>query len=204
MTQSILIRKEPRVLIIEDEPRLRELLSRAIAGWGFETATARSGEESLRVMAESPCDIALLDLNLPGMSGLECLERLRTQAPHLQSIVLTGFASLEAAQKAIHLDVVEFLTKPCHLGELERALDRAIRRLPALEPALPSLDDDPNEPTPASHSGVKLEDVERQHILDMLQRNGGNRTATAIELGISRRTLYYKLGEYQRQGFTIG
>lgn len=205
MTAAVrLAKKNPRVLIVEDEPRLRELLTRAIAGWGFDAVSARSGEESLRVIAETPCDVALLDLNLPGMDGLQCLKQLRARAPHLQPIILTGFASLEAARQAIHLDVVEFLTKPCHLGELERALDRAIRRIPG-DPLHPPLDQIEPLPAPATASaGGTLDDMERRHILDTLHRNGGNRTATAIELGISRRTLYYKLGDYQRRGFPIG
>ena len=71
----------------------------------------------------------MLDLNLPGEGGIEFFKKLRDRLPRVQGIVLTGFASLEAAREAIHLDVVEFLTKPCHLGELEQALDRAMRRL---------------------------------------------------------------------------
>src|SRR3954451_15656800 len=103
---------DPRVLIVEDEPRMRELLLRAVGGWGFEASAARSGEEALRQAAEHPPHIALLDLDLPGMSGLETFEQLRQKHPEVQAIVLTGVGSLEAARKAIHLDVVEFLTKP--------------------------------------------------------------------------------------------
>ena len=59
-------------------------------------------------------------------------------------------------------------------------------------------------PEPESDQPVQtLEDVEREHIISALRRNGGNRTATALELGISRRTLQYKLSEYQRQGFAV-
>src|SRR5215213_7478989 len=135
---------DPRVLIVEDEPRLRELLAHAIGGWGFEVAQARSGEEALRLAAEQPPDIALLDLNLPGIDGLETFRRLRERVGGVQGIVLTGFASLDAARQAIHLDVVEFLTKPAPLGELEQALDRALRRIvPAAPTVLPSDDDEP-------------------------------------------------------------
>ncbi|HXE53394.1 MAG TPA: response regulator [Tepidisphaeraceae bacterium] len=189
---------EARVVIVEDETRLRDLLTRAVTGWGFETAAARSGEEAIRLNEAKPFDIAILDLNLPGMEGLEALSRLRDKSPHLQAIVLTGFASIEAAKKAVHLDVVEFLTKPCHLGELEQAIDRALRRM---APTAPEIIDEPDLPPPAA--GATLEEVERQHILMALRRNNGNRTATAQELGISRRTLYYKLEEYQRQGFMV-
>lgn len=189
---------EARVLVVEDEVRLRDLLSRALTGWGFQTAVARGGEEALRLNDAQPFDIVILDLNLPGIDGLETLRRLRERSPHLQAIVLTGFASIESAKKAVHLDVVEFLTKPCHLGELEQALDRALRRM---APTPPTVLDKPDLPPPSE--GMTLDEVERQHILLALQRHSGNRTATANALGISRRTLYYKLEEYERQGFKV-
>lgn len=189
-------RPPTRLLIVEDEPRMRDLLQRAVANWGFEVATARSGEEAVRQMEADRADIVLLDLNLPGMDGLELLEKLRQKSSGIQAIVLTGFASIEAARQAVHLDVVEFLTKPCHLGDLEKAVDRAMRRLPPLYPAAA-------EQRVQDREGMTLQEVERQHILDALERNNGNRTATAAELGISRRTLYYKLDEYARQGFRV-
>jgi two-component system response regulator RegA len=189
---------EAKVLIVEDEMRLRDLLTRALAGWGFQTVVARSGEEALRLVDPQPVDIAILDLNLPGQDGLETLRRLRERMPNLQAIILTGFASIESAKQAVHLDVVEFLTKPCHLGELEQALDRALRRI---APTPPLVLDKPDLPPPTA--GMTLDEVERQHILRALQEHSGNRTATANALGISRRTLYYKLEEYQRQGFTV-
>jgi DNA-binding NtrC family response regulator len=188
---------EARVLVVEDESRMRELLHRAISGWGFEVSAARNGEEAIRLSDAHPFEIVLMDLNLPGIGGIETLQRLRAKTPHLQAIILTGFASIEAAKQAVHLDVVEFLTKPCHLGELEQALDRALRRM---SPTPPAVLDKPDLP-PATE-GMTLDEVERQHILMALRRNNGNRTATATALGISRRTLYYKLEEYERQGFT--
>jgi two-component system OmpR family response regulator len=187
---------EARVLVVEDESRLRDLLQRALTGWGFETISARSGEEAVRLSEGQPFDIAILDLNLPGIDGLETLRRLRERSEHLEAIVVTGFASIEAAKQAVHLEVVEFLTKPCHLGELEKALDRALRRM---APSVPAILDQPDLPPPTA--GMTLDEVERQHILAALLRNNGNRTATAQELGISRRTLYYKLDEYEKQGF---
>jgi DNA-binding NtrC family response regulator len=194
-------KSDPRVLIVEDEPRMRELLLRAVGGWGFEASVARSGEEAVRLAADEPPHIVLLDLDLPGISGLETFEKLRERNADLQGIVLTGFGSLDAARQAIHMDVVEFLTKPAPLGDLEHALDRAIRRLapstptPLIVPDL--LESQPPEP------GQTLAEVERRHILETLSRNNGNRTATATELGISRRTLYYKLAEYQKDGFVM-
>lgn len=188
-------RADTRVLVVEDEPRLRDLLHKAMTGWGFDTLAARSGEEALKIAEGQPLDVVLLDLNLPGMDGLDLLSSLRERSANLAAIVLTGFASVEAARQAVHLDVVEFLTKPCHLGELEQALDRALRKLPPPYPLAAG--------TAATTQSMTLHDLERQHILATLERNNGNRTATAMELGISRRTLYYKLDEYQKQGHRV-
>src|SRR5206468_4732972 len=96
--------------------------------WGFEVAAARSAEEGWRVAAQRPPDIVVLDLNLPGEGGMDFFRRLREKLPGVQGIVLTGFASIDAAKEAIHLDVVEFLTKPFHLGELEQELDDVDRK----------------------------------------------------------------------------
>ena len=189
-------RPDARVLVVEDEPRMRELLERAIRGWGFEASLARSAEEAMRRADAEPPDIVLLDLNLPGIDGMELLRRLRERFAAVQAIVLTGFASVDAAREAVHLDVVEFLTKPCHLGDLEKALDRALRRLPPPYPAAVGAG-------LSGREGVTLHELEREHILAALDRNNGNRTVTAAELGISRRTLYYKLEEYQKQGHKV-
>jgi DNA-binding NtrC family response regulator len=188
-----------RVLLVDDENRLREALARAIASWGFEVGEARTAEEAMRMMQARPFDVSILDLNLPGIGGIELFEKLREIYPRHQVIVLSGFGNLESARAAIRLDVVDFLEKPCHLGELEQSLHRATQRLkpatsaPPPEPAAPQKGED--NPT--------LQSVERQHILQSLSRNGGNRTATALELGISRRTLQYKLNEYAREGFEV-
>jgi DNA-binding NtrC family response regulator len=211
---------DPHVLIVEDEQRLRDLLLRSLTNWGFDATAARSAEEAMRHSDATPPDIVLLDLNLPGMDGMEFFTSLRRKRPDVQGIVLTGFATVEAAKQAVHMDMVEFLTKPCHLGEVEQALDRAVRRIaPPDPPILPDLESSPGRGSDANRRGPAegfdnddagadgpartLEEVEREHILSTLQRHDGNRTATASELGISRRTLYYKLTEYQKQGFEV-
>ena len=200
-----------QVLLVEDESRLREMLTRAIHEMGFVPTAAPQAEAALRLLeqrGERGFDILIVDLNLPGIGGMELLEQARSRWPLTQAIVLTGFGDLEAAKQAIRLDVVDFLSKPCPLGELEVALDRARnRRLKAAgvdpasvasakESAGPTGDDEPAE-TAAAPS---LEELEQRHILAVLEKNHGNRTATASELGISLRKLYYRLGQYQKQG----
>ncbi|MDB5326199.1 MAG: uncharacterized protein JWM57_1768 [Phycisphaerales bacterium] len=176
----------PSVLVVEDEPKLRDLIGEVLRGWGFAAIPAKSGEEALRLCESRVPDVLLLDLNLPGRSGLETCQALRELGVAAAAIVLTGYGDLAAAQRAIELGVVAFLTKPFRLGELEKALAKAWRR-----PTLAVADDGV---TPV----VRLDDVERRHILSVLDQQGGNRTATAKALGISRRTLQYRLAEYGR------
>jgi DNA-binding NtrC family response regulator len=207
------------VLVVEDEIRIRDMLGRALKEMGFHGTLVPTAEAGVRAMAGRAFDILILDLNLPGMGGIEFLEAVRRQNKDLQVIILTGFGDLEAARKAIHLDVIEFLTKPCALGDLEKALDRARKRrrekivggagVPTApsEPALQFETAPPKPPTTAvtlegagDAPAGSLEELEQKHILSVLQKHNGNRAATAAELGISLRKLYYRLGEYQKKG----
>lgn len=186
-----------RVLVVEDEKSVRDLLIRTAGEWGFVATPASSGEIGAKLNDAESFDIAILDLCLPGMNGIETLARLRQRSPNLQGIILTGSATVPAAKAAIHLGVVEFLTKPCNRGELERALDRARSRVINPVPLI-KCDDADEQPAAAS-----WEQVERQHILASIDRNSGDRALTARELGISRKTLYNKLKQYLRQGFPL-
>lgn len=180
------------VLVVDDENRLRDMLLRSTQEMGFRSVGARSAEQALRVLEQEPIDILLLDLNLPGQDGMQFLEQVQNREPRPQVIILTGFGTLEAARRAIRMDVVDFLTKPCPLDELEMALARASGRLQ-------------REPTPAAPTEAQvnpratLDELERAHILAALDRHDGNRAAAAAELGISERTLYYRLAQYGTQ-----
>ena len=189
---------EMKVLIVEDEPRLREVLLRAVRDMGFAPSGCRSGEEALRTLEADGHDIVMLDLNLPGMSGMEMLEQVRKRWPATQTVILTGYGDLDTAKRAIRLDAVDFLTKPCPLGEIEGALDRARQRVPRELPGSVAVAEAPAISDQAD--GRTMDVVERHHILAALDRHQGNRTAAAAELGISVRKLYYRLAEYERRG----
>lgn len=208
----------PSVLVVDDEQRLRDVLVRGIKQMGYDCIGSPTGEDGLRQMRDHARGVAIVDLNLPGMDGMQLFEKLRKGWPAIQVIVLTGFGDLDAAKNAIRLDVVDFLTKPTHLGELEEALSRAWRRIDDAagldavklpDPTPDDLDEDdeddhdseaPYEPAVSPKSGESLDDLERRHILDTLARHDGNRRDTADALGISLRTLYYRLSQYQKDG----
>lgn len=214
-----------QVLLVEDEPRLRDMLLRAIREMGFEVSRASSAEQALRLLDQRPHPVIIVDLNLPAASGMELIRTVRQRWPHVQPIILTGFGDLDAARQAIHLDVVDFLTKPCGLGDLELALDRAFHRLlrdhplalalGKLEPEAVEHDaDDPDSPEQSARNETALpmtfeprdsvgtmsmEEVERRTILAVLEKHKGSRSAAAAEMGISLRKLYYRLAQYQKQ-----
>jgi DNA-binding NtrC family response regulator len=192
---------EVRVLIVEDEPRVRETLARVAESAGFHVLAVWSGEEAARHNTQRSFDVAILDYHLPRMNGLQTLQKLRRDAPNLQAIVLTGYANLDVAKEAIHLDVVEFLTKPCQRGELEQALDRALKRTGGVVPRPADVDEE--QWTPSAQPTRTIEEAERELIFQSLRRNNGNRAAAARELGITRRTLHNKINVYQNQGFAI-
>jgi DNA-binding NtrC family response regulator len=187
-----------RVLIVEDEPRLRSALIRACAQMGYDALAAGSAEEATRIIKQEAFGIVLLDLNLPGADGLALLEQLRAAKQQVEVIILTGYGSLESARRAITMDVSDYLTKPFHLGEIEGALERARRRLEEKRGrALPEKPWTPPTPAPPEGSARRLEDIERETILAALERHDGKRAAAAAELGISERTLYYRLKQWQ-------
>jgi DNA-binding NtrC family response regulator len=194
-----------RLLIVEDEGRLRDMLMRAATSMEFLPTMAASSESALALLQQHEFDIILTDLNLPGLHGIELCDRVRKSWPDTQIVILTGVGDLESARMAIRLDVVDFLTKPCSLGELETALNRALRR--RMNHILPRhyADLDAETRQDVEHDVPRtLEDVEREHVLAALARHDGNRSATAEELGISVRTLYYRLKEYQHSGHHSG
>ncbi|MFI5378650.1 MAG: response regulator [Tepidisphaerales bacterium] len=206
------------VLLVEDEKRLRDMLNTVVHEMLFRCTPVGSAEAAMRHLEQKPVDIIMLDLNLPGMSGMELFNIIRKRWPEIRVIVLTGYGDLAAAKQAIHLDVVDFLTKPAALKDIELALTRAREKrlenwqpAPAPEPLLE--EDDEDEPAGTGpvpvvlpHPGGadaprSLDDIERDSIIAALHRHNGNRTEAAAELGISVRKLYYRLVEYQKQGY---
>ena len=198
-----------RVLLVIEDARHRDVLGRAVREMGFEVRTAASPEIALRVLQEHPQDILVTDYVLPGIGGPAFIKSVLVAWPDVPGVILVDFAELHAAKKSLRAELFDFLAKPCALGELERALDRARQRRVQLLPSAPPTPEPPPIGEGASieelsddqnHDHTTLEEIERRHILATLEKNGGNRTKTAAELGISLRKLYYRLGQYHREG----
>lgn len=194
-------RIERRVLIVEDEKNQRQMLTRAVTEMEFEVEAVASAEDALELIDSFTPTVALLDLSLPGMDGLELAGLLQKRLPLARFIFLTGYGDLDAARQAIRLDAVDFLLKPCPLGELEAAVSRAYLKANEITPDLPAIQvTNPvwlsKEPPDSNET---IDGVERRLIAESLARHKGNRAAVARELGISVRTLYYRLARYESE-----
>src|SRR5512135_3537595 len=114
------------VLIIEDEATISKNLNTYLMRHGFEVRVAPTAEEGMAQLDVFKPDAILLDFNLPGMNGLEALTKLRTQAPDVRVIMITGHGNVELAVEAMKSGAYDFLTKPVSLGKLKLLLDRAL------------------------------------------------------------------------------
>ncbi len=110
------------VLIVDDEPRQRELLSGFIQTLGCHPAEAASGEEALALLAAQQVDMVLLDVRLPGISGMETLARIRQLDPAKPVLLITAHADLRQAVAAVKSGADDYLAKPVDLDELRAAV----------------------------------------------------------------------------------
>jgi len=121
----------PRVLVIDDEKNIRRTLDLVLRGEGYEVVEAQSAEEALQILANphSPVDLAILDVKLPGISGLEALERLRKDEAtrEVPVIVISGHATVHDAVAAIKLGAADFFEKPLSRERVVVSVKNVIR-----------------------------------------------------------------------------
>jgi len=118
-----------RVLIVDDDDQLRQALAEHFQRRGMKVAQAGSGEEALAKAVQFRCNVALLDLHLPGMSGIEVLAKLKEDQPELEALMLTAHGSVETAIEAMKKGAYDYLTKPVRLSELEVHLQKAFEKV---------------------------------------------------------------------------
>lgn len=122
------VRRPMRVLVVDDEPEIYQLLSEPLTSWGYEVKTADSGEEALNYLrAGHLVDVVLTDLTMPGMMGTELLQQVKAFNHDIEVIVMTGFGSIPSAVDAMRLGAHNYITKPINFSELEILLGRMDR-----------------------------------------------------------------------------
>ena len=122
-------RSTPRLLIVDDDATLREMLTRYFRLREWTIVDAEDGATAIAKENENRCDIALIDLSLPDMTGIELLERLKVQHPEAEAIVLTAHGSVETAIDAIKQGAYTYLTKPIKMPDLEVHIQKAYEKV---------------------------------------------------------------------------
>jgi len=117
-----------RVLLVDDEQGLLEYLSKLLLKKGFIVKATFSGEEALGAAKAANYDVAVVDLKMPGIDGLETQKRLRDIQPFLQCIVLTGHGSIKSALESGHEDAFEYFLKPVDNETLVDAIKGAYKK----------------------------------------------------------------------------
>jgi DNA-binding NtrC family response regulator len=117
-----------RILFADDEAHLRELMQMELPRLGHDVTVCPDGSAAIRALEKGSFDVALLDLRMPGLTGIEVLGKIRQLSPETQVIILTGQATVDTAVQALRLGAFDYLTKPCKWAELEVILNRVAER----------------------------------------------------------------------------
>jgi two-component system, OmpR family, KDP operon response regulator KdpE len=117
-----------RVLIVDDEPSIRKALHTTLSGLGFEIQEAAGGEQAVSFVRTEHYDAALLDINMPGIGGIETCRSMRRLEPHLPILMLTVREDAEDKIEALDAGADDYITKPFHIGELMARVRAAVRR----------------------------------------------------------------------------
>src|SRR5437879_9712841 len=117
----------PQVLVIDDEIGPRESL-RMLLKPDYNVQTADCVDAGIRLLKEKQPDTVVMDIRMPGATGIEGLRKIREIDPHLSVIMLTGFGALETAQEALRLGANDYINKPFDAGEMRAVIGRNVHR----------------------------------------------------------------------------
>jgi len=171
------------VLIVDDDERFAVTLAAALARRGYVAHVAHDAAAALATARTKEPDAAVVDLKLGADDGLALIEPLRNAHPKMRIVVLTGYASITTAVKAIKLGADDYLAKPVTASAVVAVLERGARKEPSPDALAPPLE--PMSPRR----------LEWEHIQRVLAEHAGNLSATARALRMHRRTLQRKLAK---------
>ena len=115
-----------RILVVDDEEKMRRLLEMSLKNMGHEVVMAADGVEALTSCDEAPFDLILTDLKMPRMDGLQLLRTLRDRGEEVPVIVLTAFGTIETAVEAMKLGASDYIIRPFEMETVELAVTRAL------------------------------------------------------------------------------
>ncbi|MEF2144658.1 MAG: response regulator [Desulfovibrionaceae bacterium] len=120
--------EEIRLLLVDDEAEFLTTLAKRMTRRGIAPQCVYSGEDALQHLSANPVDVVVLDVKMPGMSGIETLRAIKRESPLTEVILLTGHADLEAAVQGMELGAFDYLMKPMDIDELLFKIQDAFTR----------------------------------------------------------------------------
>lgn len=171
----------PSMLIVDDDEVFRERLARSLRMRGFDVRTAGCCETARDEARKDTPELAVLDLRMPGCSGLELVRDLKEYDPATRIVILTGYGSIATAVDAVKLGADNYMPKPADADDIIAAFERG---------------ESPAEATQVSYRAPSLARAEWEHIQRVLADSAGNISEAARRLGIHRRSLQRKLHKY--------
>ncbi|MBV1914572.1 MAG: response regulator transcription factor [Pseudomonadales bacterium] len=167
-------------MVVDDDEVFRQVLVKAFLNRGYLSECAADSDSALELAVQFKPEYAVVDLIMPGDSGLVLVQALRRLDPQMKILMLTGYASISTAVEAVKLGATNYLPKPADADEILAALDKT-----------------------SADAGMELEQkplsprrLEWEYINKVLAENGGNVSATARALNMHRRTLQRKLAKH--------
>lgn len=170
------------ILLVDDEDLFRNRMKKAFENRGFTVFSAANYDEGIKIIEGEKPEMAVIDLKMPGKSGLELVRDGLKIDPDLKIVVLTGYGSIATATDAVRFGALYYLPKPADVGDILNAFSKGTE----LE-----INNEPDDFVAPS-----LARTEWEHINRVLQDCDGNISETAKRLGIHRRTLQRKLYKY--------
>jgi two-component system response regulator RegA len=167
------------ILVVDDDAAFRQRLVKALAARGVDARSAGSADEALALARQAIPKGAILDMRMPGSSGLDLIPQLLALSADMQIVVLTGYGSIATAVEAVRRGAINYLTKPLDADQI-----------------LAAFDSDHAAPAPVAAENIpSLARVEWEHIQRILTDCDGNISLAARKLGLHRRSLQRKLGK---------
>ena len=169
---------KPKILVIDDEPRMLDILKQALSNLGFGVTTAEDGSRGIAYFSEQTFDLVLLDIWMSEMDGIEVMRRIKAQRPDAMVIVMTGYASIESAVQAMKAGAVDYLTKPLDFDHLEIVLTRVLESRRKTE-KLHLLEDQVAHQ--GSFEGLVGVSPEMQRIYDLIRRLADSEATVLVQ-----------------------
>jgi two-component system response regulator RegA len=171
--------RSPDLLLVDDDENHCWAMGRAFERRGYAVQVASSVQRACDLLASWSPDYAIIDLRMPGPSGLSLIPRVKAANAEASIVMLTGYASIATAVEAIKLGARHYLVKPVDADAVESAFHRI----------------DGDDTIPPSEHPLSVGRLEWEHIQYVMAEHGGNLSATARALGMHRRTLQRKLSK---------